>query len=86
MTRYGDAIEKLDPLTKLQYYGVLYNIGRDKVVFGTDLQKKLKNDLGLSSSQFIKAVKFLVNANLITINENLSQIVATLTDAGREIL
>ena len=86
MTKYGYILDKLDPLTKVQYYGVLNKIDINTVILGIDLQKEWQEDLGLTPNQYKKAIKFLTDANLITIDEYRGQIVATLTEAAREIV
>jgi len=86
MTTIQDVLKSLNPLKRVQYLWLLRNIETRSVEFGTDHQKELQKDLGLTQNEFKKAMEWLIDANLICIEASYRQIVFSLTDAARDII
>jgi hypothetical protein len=88
MKTIHDSLKGLNPLKKSQYFLLLRHIENRSIEFNTDLQKEIQKDLGLTQNEFKKALEWLINVNLVCIEENYNykKIVFCLTDVAREMI
>jgi len=83
---YNEIVKNLEPLEKVQYRYLLNYLLSNKIIFGAnEYQKTMLRNLGLSSNQFKKAINWLSDSGLISIEEDNGEIIATLTNDGRKI-
>jgi len=85
MTRYGEILEKLNPLKRAQYYGFLQNIWDKELIFGpNDDCQRIQENLGLTPTELKKAITWLVDKNMISVDYSSGVVVISLTDLARE--